>query len=180
MDRPRHARELAPHPCRALVRPGGVIVVLPPRAFDELDTLGRRLAPQVLRDTEWRRTARRELAQDVAEPVDPFEPPVPEQLAVERDREEGIAAALFAVSRERVAHETDEMHRMRPHALGRGTGRIGLLRAKARLLVRDAPIAKPAAVVLAMELAIRGLARITHHRRPHLSRDLVVPRDRDD
>src|SRR5213593_267498 len=43
-----------------------------------------------------------------------------------------------------------------------------------------APVAKAAAVVLAMELAVLRIPGVTHERRPHLARHAIVPRYRDD
>src|SRR2546422_10035417 len=116
----------------------------------------------------------------MTEPVDPLEPPVAEELAVERHRQERVAAAVLAMGGERLANEADEVHGVCAHALGRGAWRIRLLRAETGLRVRDAPIPEAAAVVLPMELAIRRLTGGAHHRRPDLSGHLVVPRDRDD
>ena len=44
---------------------------------------------------------------------------------------------------------------------------------------RHAPVAKSARRVLAMELAVLRIAGIPGERRPHLTRDAFVPRDRD-
>src|SRR5438093_12563464 len=42
-----------------------------------------------------------------------------------------------------------------------------------------APVAKAAAVVLAMELAVLRIPGVAHERRPHLARHAIVPRYRD-
>src|SRR6266550_1335064 len=69
---------------------------------------------------------------------------------------------------------------MIPRALGCAVRRVLLLFAEPLMDGSHAPIAEPARRVLAMELAVLGVARITGERGPNLTRHAFVPRDRDD
>src|SRR5205814_6832480 len=65
-------------------------------------------------------------------------------------------------------------------SLGRAVRRVVLFFAEPLVDRRHAPIAEPARRVLAVELAVFGIARITGDRGPNLTRHAIVPRDRDD
>src|SRR5438067_9088562 len=64
-------------------------------------------------------------------------------------------------------------------SLGRAVRRVLLFFAEPLVDRCHAPIAEPARRVLAVELTVLGIARITGDRGPNLTRDAIVPRDRD-
>ena len=156
-----------------------MVVVLPPRAFLELDALARWLGTQIAIRRHRPRAVRGELTQDTAEPIDALEPPVAEELGVERHREQR-GAILRAALCERVADQLHEMIGVRAHALGRGAWRVHRFVPKPGLHVGHTPVPQTAPIVLAVELAIRRVAGVPHHRGPHLPGDRIVSRDRGD
>src|SRR5437867_4954924 len=156
-----------------------MVVVLAPRALGERHALARRIALQVLRGRRERRSGLGHLAEHEAEPVDALEPPVTEELAVEGDREQRVVSVRL-VARELVPDDRDEVTRVLARAAGRPAGGVLLFLAETEMDRGHAPVAKAAAVVFAMELAVLRIAGITHERRPHLARDAIVPRYRDD
>src|SRR2546428_7227879 len=83
LDLPRQPSELVPHPARAVVQPGRVIVSLAPGAFLQRDPLAWRVAVQILPPPRHARSTLRPLAPHEAEPVDAPAPPVAAELAVE-------------------------------------------------------------------------------------------------
>src|SRR5207245_10735714 len=88
----RQAPELVPHPCGALIQPRRVIVVLAPRSFGEGDSRVRWLSLEVLGGGGDPDVRLGELAKNEAKPIHALEPPVTEELAVERHREQRVTA----------------------------------------------------------------------------------------
>ena len=88
----RKTPELVPHPCGALVQPGRVIVVLAPRSFGQSDSRVRWLALEILGGGGHADVRLGELAKNEAKPIHALEPPVAEELAVERHREQRVTA----------------------------------------------------------------------------------------
>src|SRR4029077_8030807 len=125
------------------------------------------------------RAAAPEPAQHEPEPVDPLEPPVPEELAVEGRDEHPVAPGLAPVRGELVADRRAEVLRMRANALRGHRHRVlGLVAEVGR--TGHAPVPEAGPVILAMELAVERIARIALRRGPHLAGDLGMARHRGD
>src|SRR2546428_7065113 len=93
LDLPRQPSELVPHPARAVVQPGRVIVSLAPGAFLQRDPLAWRVAGPILPRRRDARATLRPPAQHEAEPVDAPRPPVAREVPVGSDRGERIGDA---------------------------------------------------------------------------------------
>src|SRR5207253_5692912 len=107
------------------------------------------------------------------------EPPVTEELAVERDREQRVPA-VGASTGKLIADDLHEVPRMVARALRRAVRRVLLLLSEAFVHRGHTPVAEAARRVLAMELAVLRISGITGEGRPDLTRHALVPRDRDD
>src|SRR2546428_10451818 len=88
LDLPRQPSELVPHPARAVVQPGRVIVSLAPGAFLQRDPLAWRVAGPILPPPRGARATPRPLPPHQARPGDAPQPPLAQELPVAKGGEE--------------------------------------------------------------------------------------------
>src|SRR5207245_11469515 len=112
--------------------------------------------------------------------VRPLEPPVPEQLGIERRHDNGVSLAVCTLFHRDALEQLREVRGVPPCPLERGRRLVGALRAQVHVSAADAPQLETARPADLMELEVPFVAGVAVVPAPDLRRGARVPHQRRD
>src|SRR3989454_1181796 len=123
-----------------------------------------------------------QLAVRSGEEVRPLEPPVPEQLGIERRHDDGVSPplAVCTLLHRDAFEQLREVRGVTPRPLERGRRLVGALRAEVHVGTADAPQLEAARPADLMELQVPFVAGVAVVPAPDLRRGARVPHQRRD